>query len=75
MPEPTPIGLIKILGHVTLIVVLPMLGGALAGILIDRATGASPLFVVVGLTLGTLGTVLGLWLYIRLHRPGSTRAG
>lgn len=69
MPQLTSTGLIRILGHVTLIMVVPMLGGAVAGLLADSALGTSPLFVLSGFAAGNLIAATGIWLYIRTHRP------
>jgi hypothetical protein len=58
-------GLLKIMGHVTLIMVVPILGGAVVGLLLDGAWGASPLYVLGGFVVGNLIAITGLWLYIR----------
>ncbi|HLA65262.1 MAG TPA: AtpZ/AtpI family protein [Candidatus Saccharimonadales bacterium] len=63
----TPLGLIRILGHVSAIMVIPMVGGAVAGILLDRAHGTSPLFVLSGFAIGNVVAFTGIWLYIRWH--------
>ena len=68
MTQPTPIGLLKVLGQVTLIVAIPMLGGAVAGMLLDRMQGTSPLFVLSGFVVGNLVAIVGIWLYIRVQR-------
>ena len=68
MAQPTPAGLLKVLGHVTLIVAVPMVGGAVAGMLIDGMQGTSPLFVLCGFVVGNLVAVLGVWLYVRGER-------
>jgi hypothetical protein len=65
MTQLTPIGLIKVLGQVTAIVAIPMVGGAVAGLILDAWLGTSPLFVLSGLAVGTLVTIVGIWLYIR----------
>jgi F0F1-type ATP synthase assembly protein I len=65
MSQLTPLGLIKILGQVTAIMVIPLVGGAVAGVLIDRALETSPLYVLVGLGVGTLIAAVGIWLLIR----------
>lgn len=74
MTEPTPAGLMKVLGHVTLIVAVPMVGGAVAGMLIDGMRGTSPLFVLSGFVLGNLVAVVGIWLYVRGQRRRITAA-
>jgi F0F1-type ATP synthase assembly protein I len=71
MTQLTSIGLIKILGQVSAIVMIPMLGGAVAGIVVDRILHTSPLFVLSGFAAGNLIAIVGIWLYIRVH----TRAG
>ncbi|HET8570430.1 MAG TPA: AtpZ/AtpI family protein [Candidatus Limnocylindria bacterium] len=73
MAQLTSIGLIKILGHVSAIVVIPILGGAVAGLVIDRILGTSPIYVLSGFAVGNLIAILGLWLYIRSHAPLYTR--
>jgi F0F1-type ATP synthase assembly protein I len=50
----------KVLGHVTLIVALPLIGGVVAGLIADGALGTSPLLVLSGLAIGTLVTVVWL---------------
>jgi hypothetical protein len=61
----TPEGLIKILGQVTLIMVIPMVGGAVAGLVLDGLLGTTPLLVFMGLAVGTLIAAIGIWLLIR----------
>lgn len=76
MAQLTPMGLVKILGQVTAIMVIPMVGGAVAGIVADATLGTSPLFVLIGLGVGTLISALGIWLLIRAGvRKGYTGAG
>ena len=65
MAQLTPTGLIKILGQVTAIMVIPMVGGAVAGLVIDGNLGTSPLYVLLGLAAGTLISAIGIWLLIR----------
>ena len=65
MAQLTPTGLIKILGQVTAIMVIPMVGGAVAGLVIDENLGTSPLYVLLGLAFGTLISAIGIWLLIR----------
>lgn len=69
MPELTSTGLIRILGHVTLITVVPMLGGTVAGLVGDAALGTTPLLVLTGFVAGNLIAASGIWLYIRARRP------
>lgn len=68
MPNSSP-GPARILGDVTLIMAVPMLGGVVVGIVLDAQTGTSPIFVLSGLVLGSLISALGIWLYIRTRRP------
>ena len=70
MKQLTPMGLVKILAQVTAIMVIPMVGGAVAGLLIDRALETSPLFVLIGLLLGTAVSAVGVWLLIRAGSRG-----
>jgi hypothetical protein len=65
MAQLTPTGLIKLLGLVTLIMALPMVGGAVAGLVLDGVLGTSPLLVLIGLTVGSLIAAIGIWLLIR----------
>ena len=65
MAQLTPLGLIRILGQVTAIMVIPLVGGAVAGIVLDGMLETSPIFVLVGLGLGTLISAIGIWLLIR----------
>lgn len=74
MEQLTPIGLVKILGQVTLILVIPMAGGAVAGIVLDAILGTSPLCVLSGFGVGNVIAITGIWLYIRrgARRYGSS---
>ena len=65
MAQLTPMGLVKIMGLVTLIMVVPILGGAVAGLVLDELMGMSPLFVLSGVVVGTLIAAIGIWLLIR----------
>jgi F0F1-type ATP synthase assembly protein I len=65
MAQLTPTGLVKLLGLVTLIMVIPMVGGSVAGLVLDRVFGTSPLLVVIGLAVGSLIAATGIWLLIR----------
>lgn len=71
MAQLTPTGLVKILGLVTLIMVIPMVGGSVAGLLLDGVFGTSPLLVLIGLAVGSLIASIGIWLLIR----GGARRG
>jgi NhaP-type Na+/H+ or K+/H+ antiporter len=75
MAQLTPAGLVKILGLVTLIMVIPMVGGAVAGFAIDGMLGSSPLLVLGGLAVGSLIAAIGIWLLIRAGvRRGYTQS-
>ena len=65
MAQLTPLGLVKILAHVTLIMVIPIVGGAVAGLVLDGMLGTSPLCVLSGLAVGTLASAIGIAWYIR----------
>ena len=65
MKQLTPMGLVKIMAQVTAIMVIPILGGAVAGLLIDKALETSPLFVLIGVLFGTALSAAGIWLLIR----------
>ena len=73
MPNTSP-GPARILGDVTLIMVVPMLGGVVIGLVLDAQAGTSPIFVLGGLLLGSLASAIGIWLYIRARRPRPTSA-
>ena len=68
MTHGTSAGLVRILGHVTAIVMIPMLTGTVAGLVADRILGTSPLFVLSGFVVGNLVAIGGIWLYIRIQR-------
>ena len=65
MPQLTPSGLVKIFGLVTAIMVIPMVGGAVVGIILDATLRSSPLLALIGLAAGTLIAATGIWLLIR----------
>jgi hypothetical protein len=72
----TPAGLVRILGHVTLIMVIPMVGGTVVGLIADGMLRTSPLLALSGLAIGTLIAATGIWLYIRAGaRGGEGRGG
>jgi hypothetical protein len=80
MTQLTPLGLIKILAQVTAIMVIPLVGGAVAGVVLDGMLGTSPLLVLLGLAVGTLISAIGIWLLIRSgvrkgYTDGSPRRG
>ncbi|MGI8871410.1 MAG: AtpZ/AtpI family protein [Candidatus Limnocylindria bacterium] len=70
MTQLTSTGLVRILGQVTVIMVIPIVGGAVAGIILDRLLATAPLFALGGFVAGNLIAFLGLWLYIRTHTRG-----
>jgi len=65
MAQLTPTGLVKIMGLVTLIMVVAMVGGAVTGLVLDGLLGTSPLLVLIGVGVGTLIAAIGIWLLIR----------
>jgi hypothetical protein len=65
MKQLTPEALIRILGQVTLIMVIPIVGGTVAGLALDALLGTSPVLVLVGLGAGTVIASIGIWLLIR----------
>lgn len=67
MTQLTPADLVRILGHVTLILVVPMVGGVVLGLVLDTMLKTSPLLVFGGLVVGSLVAAMGVWLYIRAH--------
>lgn len=73
MPNTSP-GPARILGDVTLIMAVPMLGGVVIGLVLDAQAGTSPIFVLGSLLLGSLASAIGIWLYIRARRPRPTSA-
>jgi len=74
MTQLTPLGLVKILGQVTGIMVIPIVGAAVVGLVADRILGTSPLLVLIALIVGTLVAALGIWLLIRAGiRKGYSR--
>ena len=80
MTQLTPLGLIKILAQVTAIMVIPMVGGAVIGLVIDGMLGTSPLSVLLGLGVGSLISAIGVWLLIHAgvrkgYTDGSPRSG
>jgi len=65
MAQLTPTGLIKVFGLVTAIMVIPMVGGAVAGLILDETLGTAPLYVLIGLAVGTLISAIGIGLVLR----------
>ncbi|MDQ3691504.1 MAG: hypothetical protein M3406_16025 [Chloroflexota bacterium] len=75
MKQLTPLELLKILAQVTGIMVVPMVGGAVAGLITDGLLGTSPLYVLLGMGIGSLISAIGIWLLIRAGvRKGYTTA-
>ena len=50
----------RVLAQVSMIVALPVLGGVVAGLIADAMLRTSPLFVLSGLAIGTLVTIIWL---------------
>ena len=74
MAQLTQMGLVKILAQVTAIMVIPIMGGAVAGLILDRTLDTSPVLVLGGLGAGTLIAAIGIWLLIRAGvRKGYTQ--
>ena len=65
MTQLTPTGLVKILGLVTLIMVVPIVGGSVTGLVLDGVFGTGPMLVLIGLAVGSLIAAIGIWLLIR----------
>lgn len=65
MAQLTRLGLVKILGLVTAIMVIPIVGGAVAGLVLDMLLGTSPLAVLIGMAVGTGLSAIGIWLLLR----------
>lgn len=74
MTQLTPVGLIRILGQVSAIVIIPLVGGAVAGLILDSWLATSPLYVLSGFVVGNLVAATGVWLYIRAHTNRSDGA-
>ena len=71
-----------VLAQVSLRVILPLLGGAIAGMVADGVGQTAPLFVLIGLAGGTLVSILWLRAFIvsgaerlRQERGGATVPG
>jgi amino acid transporter len=75
MTQLTPEGLVRILGHVTLIMVIPIVGGTVAGLFADGMLRSSPLFALGGVVAGTLVAIVGIWLYIHAGTRGRREDG
>jgi len=75
MTQLTPMGLVKILGQVTAIMVIPIVGSAVVGLILDRTLGTSPLLALVGLAAGTVIAAVGIWLLIRSGVRGGYTGG
>ena len=76
MTQLTPMGLAKILGQVTAIMVIPIVGSAVVGLILDRMLATGPLLALVGLAAGTVVAAVGIWLLIRSGvRRGLTGGG
>lgn len=73
MPQLTPLGLVKILGQVTAIVAIPMVGGAVAGMVADSWLGTSPLYALGGLLVGNVIAITGTLFFIRRYTRAQRR--
>ncbi len=73
MTQLTPADLVRILAHVTLILLVPMVGGTVLGLVLDAMLGTSPLLALGGLAVGSLAAATGVWLYIRAHARAPER--
>ena len=71
----TNVGLIVILGQVTLIMGL-VLVASIIGLLVDSLLQTSPMFVLIGFGLGNVVAFIGIWLFIRagVRRRDDTEA-
>jgi len=54
----------RVLAQVTLIVALPLLGGVVAGLVVDGIARTAPLFALSGMAIGTLVGILWLRSFI-----------
>lgn len=61
----TPLGLVLILARVTAIMFIPIVGGALAGLVVDNVAGTSPAGFLVGFGIGNVVAIVGIALLIR----------
>ena len=76
MTQLTPMGLVKILGQVTAIMVISIVGSAVVGLILDRMLDTSPLLALIGLAAGTVIAAIGIRLLIRAGvRRGYTGGG
>lgn len=53
-----------VLAHVSLRVILPLLGGAIAGLVADGIGDTAPQYVLIGMAVGTIVSVLWLRAYV-----------
>jgi F0F1-type ATP synthase assembly protein I len=67
--------LLAVLGRVTALVAIPILAGAIAGIVVDRILGSSPFWLLTGFIAGNLVAVAGVWLYVHRQRRGMAGPG
>jgi len=76
MTQLTRMGLVKILGQVTAIMMIPIVGSAVVGLILDTMLASSPLLALVGLAVGTVIAAIGIRLLIRAGvRKGFTGGG
>jgi hypothetical protein len=69
----------KVLAHVSLRVIVPLLSGVIAGLVADGIGDTAPRYVLIGLAAGTLVSILWLASYIASNaarwRPGRGAGG
>ena len=76
MTQLTPMGLVKILGQVTAIMVISIVGSVVVGLILDRMLDTGPLLALIGLAAGTVIAAIGIRLLIRAGvRRGYTGGG
>jgi hypothetical protein len=61
----TPLALVGILARVTAIMFIPIVGGSVAGLVLDKVAATTPLGFLVGFGLGNVVAVVGIALLIR----------
>jgi F0F1-type ATP synthase assembly protein I len=74
MTQLTSTDLFRALGHVTAILFVPIVGGVVLGIVLDRILDTSPAFALGCLAVGSIGAVIGLVLYIRIQTRALKRS-
>jgi F0F1-type ATP synthase assembly protein I len=64
----------RVLAQVSLMVALPLLGGAIIGLVADNVLATTPLYTLIGLALGSLITAVLLLRYV-VTNAARLRAG